>query len=139
MLQAYIFWAHAYYLLLQDLNKCAEEGKIHATYLTTLQPDIILLGCQPRALWAVHSPITFKTRTEFPTQPQDQARPSNSSSAGLLFLIPTQHYFGRRAIKRDGRGSPCARLHHTSATPVRSMSAALAVLLPLLRTKLNSN
>lgn len=87
MLQAYIFWAHACYLLLRDLSKRAEKGKIYSTYLTTLKPGIILLGCQPRALWARHSPIIFKTKTQFPTQPQDKASPSNSSSAGLLFFF----------------------------------------------------
>ena len=88
MLQAYRFWAYACYLLLQDLSKCAEKGKMYSTYLTTLKPGIILLGCQSRALWAPHSPIIFKTKTQFPTQPQDKASPSNSSSAGVFFLYP---------------------------------------------------
>lgn len=83
MLQAYIFWARACYLLLQDLSKCAEKEKIYSTYLTALKPGIILLGCQPRALRAPHSPI-FKTKRQFPTQPKDKARPGNSS--GLFFL-----------------------------------------------------
>lgn len=137
MLLTYIFWAHACYLLLQDLSKCAEKGKTYSTYLSTVKPRIILLGCQLGALWAPHSPIIFKSKTQFPTQPQDKASPATAVSGGVFSLIPTQHYFGHRAINHDGRGSLRSRLHHTSATPVRSMSAALAILLPLLRTKPN--
>lgn len=83
----HIFWAHACYLLLQDLSKCAEKGKTYSTYLSTVKPRIILLGCQLGALWAPHSPIIFKSKTQFPTQPQDKASPATAVSGGVFFPL----------------------------------------------------
>lgn len=65
-----------------------KREKIFSRYLTILKPGIILPGSQPTDLWAPHSPVIFKTKIQFPTQPQAKASPRNSSSAGVYFSYP---------------------------------------------------
>lgn len=56
--------------------------------MTILKPGIILLGSQPTGLRAPHSPVIFKTKIQFPTQPQVKASLGNSSMAGVYFSYP---------------------------------------------------
>lgn len=82
ILQAYLFWAHICYLLIEDLSKRAEKGKVFLRCLTILKPGIILLGSQ-----VPHSPVIFKTKIQLPTQPQVKTSPRNSI-AGVYFSYP---------------------------------------------------
>lgn len=66
-----------------------KREKIFSRYLTILKPGIISLGFQPTDLWVPRSPVIFKTKIQFPTQPQVKGRPRNSSSAGIYFSFST--------------------------------------------------
>lgn len=117
MLRIYIFWTHASYLLLQDSNKCAEEWKKHCTYLSSLKPQIVLLGCQPRVLWAAHThQLSSKPKRSSIPNHRIKNGPGRAAAQGC-FLTSAQHCCGHGAIRRDRGAVLVTRRQHTAASP----------------------
>lgn len=81
-----------------------------------------------------HTPIIVRPKAQLPTQLQDAEHPSTAVARGCS-LTPTRHCFGHWTTECDGGGGLVSRWQHTSASPVRSMSAAWAIWLHFLQTK----